>query len=77
MATEATVAKKYFGTERRTPLASASCFTIQLTSMAQWVAVAMKQVSPQLCPNAQGQCQTHSVSQTVWLVYFSTAIARK
>lgn len=77
MATEATVAKKYVGTDHTAPLASASCFPIHSTSVAQRVAVAVKQVPPQLCTNAQGLCQTHSVSQTVWMVYFSTATARK
>lgn len=77
MATESTKAKNDFGTDHRTPLASASCFTAQLTSIAQRVAVAMNHRFSATAPNAQGLCQTHSVSQAVRLFYSSTALARK
>lgn len=77
MATESTKAKNDFGTDHRTPLVSASCFTAQLTSMAQRVAVAMNHRFPATAPTAQGLCQTHSVSQTVRLFRSSTATARE
>lgn len=77
MATESAEAKNDFGTDRRTPLASASCFTAQFTSMSQRVAVAMNHGFSATAPNAQGLCQTHSISQTVWLFHFSTAMGRK
>lgn len=67
MATESTKAKNDFGTDHRTPLASASCFTAQLTSVAQRVAVAMNHRFSATAPNAQGLCQTHSVSLNVRL----------
>ena len=63
MVTESTKAKNDVGTDRRTPLASASCFTAQLTSMAQRVAVAMNHGFSATASNAQGLCQTHSVSR--------------
>lgn len=77
MATESTKAKNDFGADHRTPLAFASCFTAQLTSMAQRVAVAMNHRFSATAPNAQGLCQTHSVSQTLRLFHSSTAMARK
>lgn len=69
VATDSTKAKNDFGSDHRTPLASASCFTAQLTSLAQRVAVAMNHRSSATAPNAQGLCQTHSVSQTVRLFH--------
>lgn len=75
MATESTKAKNDFGTDHRTPLVSASCFTAQLTSMAQRVVVAMNHCFSATAPNAQGLC--HSLSQTSRLFNSSTAMARK
>lgn len=69
--------KKFFGTNHRPPLAYASCFTAQFTITAQQVAAAMNQVSPQLCPNAQGLCQTRFPLQALRLFHFSTAVTSK
>lgn len=77
MATKSTKAKNDFGTNHRTPLASTSCFTAQLTSKAQRVVVAMKRCFSATAPNAQGLCQTHSVSQTERLFHSFTVKARK
>lgn len=77
MATWSTKAKNDFGTDHRTPLASASCFTAQFSSMAQRVAVAMNHRFSATVQRAQGLCQTHSVSQTVLLFHSSTAMTRE
>lgn len=74
-ATESTKVKNGFGADRRNPLASAGCFTAPFSSMAQRVAVAMNHRFSATAPNAQGLCQTHSVSQTARLFRSSTAMA--
>lgn len=69
--------KNYFDSIHRTPLGYASCFTAQLTSIAQRVAVARNPCFSATAPHAQGLCQTLSVLQIVWLFHSSTAMARK
>ena len=75
-ATWSTKAKNGFGTDHRIPLASASCLHSSIPQYGPAGGSCYK--APFLRNNtAQGLCQTHSVSQTVWLFHSSTAMARK
>lgn len=57
-------AKNDFGSERRTPLAYSSCFTVRFACITRRVAVAMsRRFSPRSQAGARSPCQTPSASQ--------------
>lgn len=65
------------GIIHRTPLADPSCFTAQLSSMPSRKQLLWTTISSATASNAQGLCQTCSVSQIVCLFRSSAEMTRK